>query len=73
MQLSERAGEAILNEIVGRGDIARQRARIAPQARNLGFDAAMDFALTTIPSCSSATGAGADPERAKLSDGPVIG
>jgi hypothetical protein len=43
VQLSESAGEAVLHEIVRRHDIARQGARIAPQARDLGLDAAMDI------------------------------
>ncbi len=43
MQFAEGAGEAILHEIVRRGDVASQRTGIAPQARNLCFDAAMDI------------------------------
>src|SRR6185437_7088435 len=39
MQLAEGAGEAILNEIVSRGDVASQRAGVSPQTRDLGFDA----------------------------------
>jgi len=43
MQLFERPGETILNQIVRPGGIARQRVRVAPQARDLGFDAAINF------------------------------
>jgi hypothetical protein len=41
MEPGEGAGETILDEIVGGPDVADQRAGIAPQARNLGFDIAV--------------------------------
>jgi hypothetical protein len=43
MQLAERPCQTILHQIVRRGDIASKRAGIAPQARDLGFDALVDI------------------------------
>jgi hypothetical protein len=40
--------ETILHEVVRRRDIARQGACIAPQARDLGFDTAIDFATKIL-------------------------
>ena len=42
MEFAERAGQTILYEVIRRGDIARERARIPAQTRDLGFDAPMN-------------------------------
>jgi hypothetical protein len=66
VELSERAGEAILYEVIRRGDVARQGAGIASQARDFGFDSAMDFGHENSSALTPA-GAAADPTRASLS------
>ena len=38
MQFAEGAGQTILDEIVGGDDVARQCTRVAPKARDFGFD-----------------------------------
>jgi hypothetical protein len=42
VKFSEGTGQAVLNQIIRRGDIACERARIPAQARDLGFDAPMN-------------------------------
>jgi hypothetical protein len=43
VELAERSGETVLHQIVRRRDIARQCPRVAPQTRDLGFDALVDI------------------------------
>ena len=38
MQFAESAGQAILYKIIGGDDVARQSPRVAPKARDFGFD-----------------------------------
>jgi hypothetical protein len=42
VELRQRAGQAVLNEIVGEYNVTRQRPRVAPKARDhLGLDRLM--------------------------------
>jgi hypothetical protein len=49
MQFGQSTGEAILNEIVRRGAVARERSGIAPQARDLRLDTSIDFRHNNPP------------------------
>jgi hypothetical protein len=58
MQLAERAGEAILDEVVGGEDVPRQCPRVATKAGYFGFDLPVDIGHEMLPTLSATGAAG---------------
>jgi len=57
MQFTKGSRKAVLYEIIGSADIARQGSRIAPQARDFGLDLPVGFRHDMLSSGGSARGA----------------
>jgi hypothetical protein len=73
MQFGERAGQAILNEIVGRRDIAAQRPSITPQARDFGFDTLVQTVHKGLLSTAEANpGVASDRGSVRMSCNPMM-